>query len=264
MPIQSRYLSRISTEQLRCGANFDCYNTEFRYFFGVYKSLFHEVEEDLDFFAKNVNSSIRNGSLTLSVTSSVIQHISARINFNATSSYFTSIQNRLAVMEYLNQNNTASIVGLDAVRRLSDDLRSDILESLRRTTWLSDVDSFGLNILDQFVQSVNAMRIYTDFDKFDTDLTYIRSLNKKFSAHYYESVVRKTGCQWLDVATALESGKLMLLEETTDYEILSLLVRLQNSFQFNAFNFYNNIILLATTFFPLAQNASEPAFVVHY
>ncbi|KAF8354711.1 hypothetical protein PRIPAC_96334 [Pristionchus pacificus] len=52
----------------------------------------------------------------------------------------------------------------------------------------------------------------------------------------------------------------MLLEETTDYEILSLLVRLQNSFQFNAFNFYNNIILLATTFFPLAQNASEPAF----
>lgn len=48
------------------------------------------------------------------------------------------------------------------------------------------------------------------------------------------------------------------------FQILSLLVRLQNSFQFNAFNFYNNIILLATTFFPLAQNASEPAFVVHY
>lgn len=60
----------------------------------------------------------------------------------------------------------------------------------KRTTWLSDVDSFGLNILDQFIQSVNAMRIYTDFDKFDTDLSYIRALNKKFSAHYYESGVR--------------------------------------------------------------------------
>ncbi|GMT06680.1 hypothetical protein PENTCL1PPCAC_28854, partial [Pristionchus entomophagus] len=248
--------------QLRCQTNFDCYNTEFQYFFDVFKSLFHEVPDDLEFFATNSNSSIRNISLTLAVTSSLVEQIAERINFETAVSYFTSMQNRLAVMEFLNQNDTTNNVGLDAVRRISEYFRAAILENLRRTTWLSDTDSFGLTILDQFVQFVNDMRIYTDFDKYDTDLTYIRTLNKKFNTHYYESVQRETGCQWLDVAIALESGNALLMKEASDNELVSLLLRVQNSFTFNVFNYHHTIILLATTFFPLTQNTSEPAFVI--
>ncbi|GMR62366.1 hypothetical protein PMAYCL1PPCAC_32561, partial [Pristionchus mayeri] len=247
--------------QLRCQNSFDCYYAEYRYFFDVYKGIFKEVPDELDFFAKYANASIRNSSLTIAVTSSVIGRIAERIDYDESSTYFTSIQNRLAVMEFLNQNDTASIVGLEAVNRISEEFRAAVLDKLRRTSWLSDTDKFGLTVLDQFSQFINLMRIYTDFDIFDTDLTYIRSMNKKFSTHYFEGVRRETGCQWLDVAIALESGTLLLLKQATDNEHFSLLLRVQNSFEFNAFNYYHNVILLATSFFPLTQNTSEPAFV---
>ncbi|GMT35618.1 hypothetical protein PFISCL1PPCAC_26915, partial [Pristionchus fissidentatus] len=175
--------------------------------------------------------------------------------------YFTSLQNRLAVMEYLNHNDTATIVGLESLNRLSEDFISEIQNNLRKTSWLSDTDSFGLNILDQFELYLDKMQLITDFDKFDTNLTQIRTFNRHFTAHYYESVKRDTGCQWLNVAIALESGRLMLARVANTEELYSLLLRVQNSFDFNTFTYNNNVILLAPTFFPLSQNTSEPAFV---
>lgn len=54
------------------------------------------------------------------------------------------------------------------------------------TQWLKETDSFGVDLLSQFLIILDEMQISIDFDEKDLDLSTWRNINRIITSKYFE------------------------------------------------------------------------------
>lgn len=114
---------------------------------------------------------------------------------------YVKLQDRLAIMEDMRRNNQMSHVGLNRLKKIAIQLKNSIAnlfmvsskqhftifsEILQTTPWLRETDEFGLDLLSEFLTTLEEITIVTDFDELDVNLTKWRRINRFVTSKYFE------------------------------------------------------------------------------
>ncbi|GMR62369.1 hypothetical protein PMAYCL1PPCAC_32564, partial [Pristionchus mayeri] len=129
--------------------------------------------------------------------------------------------------------------------------------------WIRHVNQFGFTVLGQYMQILDDLVVYTDFDSLDTNLTTMRTINHNITTRYFEHIPRRTGCAWFDVVHSFNTTEIQLEEKYKAYEDMMNYYRVQMSFAYNAFNFIEayKVAMLGATFYPIHENSTESTWI---
>ncbi|KAF8372816.1 hypothetical protein PRIPAC_79245 [Pristionchus pacificus] len=194
---------------MRCGTHFECYLDEFYYFFNIYnittekvklsnevaarrtKISNFQIEDALTFYSKHANRS--NIPRLVNVTSKIIDKLirdsEEKEVFDIVVGPYVKLQDRLAIMEDMRRNNQMSHVGLNRLKKIAIQLKNSIANLfmiLQTTPWLRETDEFGLDLLSEFLTTLEEITIVTDFDELDVNLTKWRRINRFVTSKYFE------------------------------------------------------------------------------
>ncbi|GMT26484.1 hypothetical protein PFISCL1PPCAC_17781, partial [Pristionchus fissidentatus] len=221
-----------------------------------------QVEDSLMFYSTHGDTTYRVISQAVAATSMIIQKLMEETEYSIIYepvAAYVHLQDRLFVMEALNDYDASEREGLGKINNLTSQLKAVLLKQFQETPWMNVKNEFGFDILSQYEMILDELTVVTDFDSFDRNLTSMRQINRDMSARCFEHSKRTTGCGWFDVAHSFMATWMELDEKYTKWEDWTEVERISHNFQYNAVNYvnYGTILILAPTAFPLAQNSTD-------